>query len=123
MADPLPAAAEPANRGALIVHDRVAERIAARAALDTAGVQRRDSGLSKLTGSTLPKAHVSIAGERVRAAIDIAVPWNTNLNTVSAGVRDNVASALAHLAGLHVDGIDVTVTEIVSDSTAGRRVQ
>ena len=123
MADLLPTTGDPGERGALIVHDKVAERIAAQAALDTAGVQRRASGLDKLTGRSLPHTHVSIAAGRVRATVDIAVPWSCTLSAVSAAVRDNVSFALAHLAGLQVDGVDVAVTAITSTVATGRRVQ
>lgn len=115
---------DPGDRGSLTVHDRVAERIAARAALDTVGVRRHSSGLDKLTGHALPKTDVSIAGGRVRVTVEVAVPWAHQLSTVSAAVRDNVTSALTHLAGLHVDGVDVAVAAITHDVTAGgRRVQ
>lgn len=123
VADLLPATGDPGERGALIVHDRVAERIAAKAALDTAGVQRHASGLDKLTGRSLPHTHVSIAAGRVRATVDIAVPWSSQLSAVSAAVRDNVTFALAHLAGLQVDGVDVAVAAITSAAATGRRVQ
>jgi uncharacterized alkaline shock family protein YloU len=124
VADHLPLTGnEPGERGSLTVRDRVAERIAAKAARDTAGVRRQSSGLDKLTGRSMPKTHVSIADGRVRARIDIAVPWSSQLSAVSAAVRANVTFALAHLAGLQVDGVDVAVASITSNTTEARRVQ
>ena len=115
---------DPGSRGSLTVHDRVAEQIAAKAALDTAGVRLQASGLDKLTGRTTPKTHVSIAGGRVRAKVDIAVPWSYQLSAVSAAVRANVTYALAHLAGLQVDGVDVAVAAVTTtDATTAKRVQ
>ena len=115
---------DPGGRGSLTVHDRVAEAIAAKAALDTAGVRLQASGLDKLTGRTRPKTHVSIAAGRVRAKVDIAVPWSYQLGAVGAAVRANVTFALSHLAGLQVDGVDVAVTAVTStDATTGKRVQ
>lgn len=115
---------DPGGRGSLTVHDRVAEAIAAKAALDTAGVRLQASGLDKLTGRTRPKTHVSIAAGRVRAKVDIAVPWSYQLGAVGAAVRANVTFALSHLAGLQVDGVDVAVTAVSStDATTGKRVQ
>lgn len=114
---------DPGGRGSLTVHDRVAEQIAAKAALDTAGVRLQSSGLGKLTGRTTPRTHVSIAGGRVRAKVDIAVPWSYQLSAVGAAVRANVTFALSHLAGLQVDGVDVVVAAVTSDTPAGRRVQ
>ena len=115
---------DPGGRGSLTVHDRVAEAIAAKAALDTAGVRLQASGLDKLTGRTRPKTHVSSAAGRVRAKVDIAVPWSYQLGAVGAAVRANVTFALSHLAGLQVDGVDVAVTAVSStDATTGKRVQ
>lgn len=125
MADtPPPAGQDPGGRGTLTVHDRVAEQIAAKAALDTAGVRVRASGLDKLTGRTTPKTHVSIAAGHVRAKVDIAVPWGYQLSAVGAAVRANVTFALSHLAGLHVDGVDVQVDAVAGgDTSTGKRVQ
>ena len=124
MADtPPPVGQDPGGRGTLTVHDRVAEQIAAKAALDTAGVRSHSSGLGKLTGRGTPKTHVSIAAGRVRAKVDIAVPWSCQLSAVGAAVRANVTFALSHLAGLQVDGVDVAVTAVTSDSATARRVQ
>ena len=125
MADtPPPVGRDPGDRGSLTVHDRVAEQIAAKAALDTAGVQLHASGLDKLTGRTKPKTHVSIAAGRVRAKVEIAVPWSYHLGAVGAAVRANVTFALSHLAGLQVDGVDVTVAAVTThDATTRKRVQ
>jgi uncharacterized alkaline shock family protein YloU len=114
-----------AHRGALIIRDKVAQRIATKAALDTTGVQAHAAVLDKLTRRTLPKVEMMISADRARAAVDVAVPWPYPLTQVTAAVRDNVAHALSELAGLHVDGVDVTVSSIVTadDTAAGRRVQ
>lgn len=79
----------------------------------------------KLIGRELPKVTVMIAADRVRAAVDVAVPWPCPLTEVGAAVRDNVADALHRLAGLKVDGVDVTVSKVVSEieTTPARVVQ
>jgi uncharacterized alkaline shock family protein YloU len=115
---------DPGGRGVLIIRDKVAEHIAARAALDTPGVQPRAAVLDKLTRRDLPKVTMMISADRARAAVDVAVPWPRPLVTVAAAVRDNVAHALSELIGLHVDGVDVTVSSVVTptDATPGRIV-
>ena len=116
---------DPGRRGALIIRDKVAQRIAAKAARDTPGVQARAAVLDKLTGRELPKVDIMIAADRARAAVDVAVPWPHPLTTVTAAVRDNVARALSTMTGLRVDGVDVTVAAVVtpSDASPARRVQ
>jgi uncharacterized alkaline shock family protein YloU len=111
-----PPDADPGDRGSLVVKDKVAQRIAVRAARDTAGVQPQDATMTKLIGRELPKVTVMISADRVRAAVDVAVPWPCPLTDVGAAVRDNVAAALHRLAGLKVDGVDVTVSKVVSET-------
>jgi uncharacterized alkaline shock family protein YloU len=111
-----PSDADPGDRGTLVVKDRVAQRIAVRAARDTAGVQPQDATMTKLIGRELPKVTVIISADRVRAAVDVAVPWPCPLTEVGAAVRDNVAAALHRLAGLQVDGVDVTVSKVISEA-------
>jgi uncharacterized alkaline shock family protein YloU len=108
---------EPAERGTLTIKDKVVERLAVKAALDTDGVLARSEGFGKLTGRDLPRVRVLISGGRVRAGVDIAALWPTPLPALTASVRDNVARALSSLAGLHVDGVDVTVPAIIVDPT------
>ena len=93
----------------MTIKDKVVERLAVKAALDTDGVLARSEGFGKLTGRDLPRVRVLISGGRVRAGVDIAALWPTPLPALTASVRDNVARALSSLAGLHVDGVDVTV--------------
>jgi uncharacterized alkaline shock family protein YloU len=111
-----PSDADPGDRGTLVVKDRVAQRIAVRAARDTAGVQPQDATMTKLIGRELPKVTVMISADRVRAAVDVAVPWPCPLTDVGAGVRQNVGTALHRLAGLQVDGVDVTVSKVISEA-------
>jgi uncharacterized alkaline shock family protein YloU len=111
-----PSDADRGNRGTLVVKDRVAQRIAVRAARDTAGVLPQDARMTKLIGRELPKVTVMISADRVRAAVDVAVPWPCPLTDVGAAVRQNVGTALHRLAGLQVDGVDVTVSKVVSET-------
>ena len=109
--------AAPSNRGTLTVKDKVAQHLAVRAALDTAGVRTHAGGLDKLTGRELPRVDVSVSGDHVRATVDIAVQWPQPLTTVTAAVRANVTHALSTWAGLTVDGVDVSVAVVVTEPT------
>lgn len=109
---------DPGERGTLTVKDRVVERLATRAALDTDGVLARSQTLDKLTGRSLPRVRVAISGDRVRAGLDVAARWPMPLPELTAAVRTNVARALTSFAGLQVDGIDVTVPVIIVEQAA-----
>lgn len=117
--------ADPGDRGNLVIRDKVAQRLATKAALDTPGVEKHAAGLAKFTGRDLPRARVYIAGDRVRAHIDIAVEWPHSLPRVGTDVRRNVAAALSDYAGLEVDGVDVSIPSVVfpTDDDTGRNIQ
>lgn len=109
------ATADPGERGALVVRDKVAQRVAVKAALDTPGVQSYAAGLDKLTGRDLPRARVDISATRVHAHLTIAVAWPHSLPKVGAAVQRNVTEALTGSGGFHVDGVDVAIEAIITD--------
>ena len=106
---------DPGARGSLTIHDKVVKRLVTRAALDTAGVQRRTVGIDKLTGRDLPRVRVQVSGDRVRAGVDVAVAWSWPLAAVAADVQVNVTHALYAWAGLYVDAVDVSVPSVVDN--------
>lgn len=110
-----------AARGRLTLKDRVAERIATRAALDTRGVRSHSGAVGRLVGRDLPRTHVAVAGDRIRAEVDIAVAWSHQLPVVAAEVHRNVTAALTEMAGLHVDGVTVRIDRIVADDVRPER--
>jgi uncharacterized alkaline shock family protein YloU len=97
----------------LVIRDKVAQRVAEKAARDTIGVQSHAAGLNKLTGRELPRAKVYLSATRVRAHLDIAVTWPHSLPRVGAAVQRNVSDALVNAVGLQVDGVDVAIEAIV----------
>lgn len=116
-----PGLAAPGERGRLRVADRAVERLAVAAARGVGGGVVVSAGL---TGRSYPRAEVVVAGDRVRARIEVAGRWPTPADRLAADVRATVAGALSTLAGLRVDTVDVTVATFVrNDTPAGRRVQ
>ncbi|GAA0228720.1 Asp23/Gls24 family envelope stress response protein [Cryptosporangium japonicum] len=115
--EPVPAG----ERGRLRIADRVAERIAVAAARGVDGVAVTSGGLA---GRGYPRAEVVVAGDRVRARLEIAGRWPVPAARLAADVRSTVGEQLTALAGFRVDTVDVTVATIVrDDTTPGRRVQ
>ncbi|PZT99544.1 MAG: Asp23/Gls24 family protein [Gordonia sp. (in: high G+C Gram-positive bacteria)] len=113
----------PGDRGRLIVRDKVAERVAEHAALHSPNIHAYATGLDTLTGRKLPRVRVVIAGNRVRAHLELAVAWPCALPDVARRVQDNVADALEHYAGLQVDGVDIAITQVARIDTPARSVQ
>ncbi|TPG33031.1 Asp23/Gls24 family envelope stress response protein [Mycolicibacterium hodleri] len=115
--------ADPGGRGELVVLDRVAQRLAVHAARLTGGVHPHSAGLDRLTGRELPRATVSIAGDRARVQVTIAVGWPQPAIGVAAAVQRNVAEALRTYAALTVDRVDVAIDAVVDPMPSDRTVR
>jgi uncharacterized alkaline shock family protein YloU len=114
VADTAVVADDPAERGRLIVRDRAVEKLVIAAALDCDGVDRRRTGVDRITGRELPRADVVVSGDHVRAAVVVAVEWRRPLAQTAAAVAHNVTHALATMCGLVVDGVDVHVAAVLA---------
>jgi uncharacterized alkaline shock family protein YloU len=123
VADAAPAGAgdRHADAGTLVIKDKVVQRVAVRAALDTPGVAPHAAGIDKLTGRSLPRAQVYLSATRVRAHLDLAVTWPHSLSGVGSAVQRNVAAALQDGVGMTVDGVDVAIEAIVTEAAAPSR--
>jgi uncharacterized alkaline shock family protein YloU len=119
----------PAQRGWVRIDDRVAHRIAEQASLAVPGVVRHSGALDRVTGRDLPRTEVVVAGDRVRASLDIAVSWPHPLAATAAAVRGEVRQQLQRLAGLTADAVDVAIVHVVPPEpgdrpgSSARRVQ
>ncbi|WP_298805288.1 Asp23/Gls24 family envelope stress response protein [uncultured Pseudokineococcus sp.] len=105
-----------ADRGHLVVADRVLQRIAVVAAREVDGVAPDDGGsgpLGRLFSSGYPAVEVDQAGSRVRVQVDVAALWPRPAAQVAGGVRDAVARRLGELTGVRVDAVTVTVRDVV----------
>lgn len=116
-------AVEAGGRGSLVLRDRAVERIVEAAVLEVDGVLRHADTLERVTGRSLPRVDVVVAGNRVRASVEVATRWPASLADVAARTRDGVARALADFAGLTVDAVDVHVAQLPTDIPERRRVQ
>lgn len=112
-----------AGRGTLTVREKVAQRLAVRAALDTPDVLPFTPGLSKIAGRSLPQAQLTVTGNRVTAHLRVTVAWPAPAVEVASAVQRNVAQTLSTMAGLQVDRVDVTVEQLSTTTTDVKRVQ
>lgn len=118
MADPaaaLDAALAPAaQRGRLEVRTKALAHIAEQAALEVPRTVSRRSTLG-LLGTTTPKATVAVTGDTARVEVSVACTWPAPLARVADEVRARVAEQVAHLAGLSVTSVDVTVGTVTPE--------
>ncbi|MUL78446.1 Asp23/Gls24 family envelope stress response protein [Mycolicibacterium sp. CBMA 226] len=100
-----------ATRGTLTVREKVAQRLAVRAALDTPDVLPFSEGRAKIPGRSLPQAQLTVTGDRVTAHLKVTVAWPASAVDVARAVQRNVARTLSDMGGLQVDRVDVTVEQ------------
>jgi len=115
---------DPAQRGGLVIANRAVERIARLAAGEVEGVAKAGSGLDQVLGRRYPKANATVAGDRARIHVEIAIAWPHPLGQVCGQVRDEVSDRVTELIGVRVDAVDVTAAKVVhAPQPEGRRVQ
>ncbi|MFW0785093.1 Asp23/Gls24 family envelope stress response protein [Gordonia sp. CPCC 206044] len=117
--------------GALVIADRVGEKIAARAALDIDGVVEYQGSIGSLLGGSTPgralvggdypNAKVAMSESAPRVSVNIALSWPCAVAEVCQQVRAHVAGELARLAGIRPSRVDVAVSQIVPRAQAARR--
>ncbi|MCP9271717.1 Asp23/Gls24 family envelope stress response protein [Mycolicibacterium arenosum] len=112
---------DPAERGRLTIRHRAVEHITVAAALNTPGVRRHGSGLGRLAGRELPRVDVDVAGDRVRADVEVAVEWGRSLAATATAVRRDVTRALSDHSGLTVDGVRVHIAAVIPPDTTSTR--
>lgn len=114
---------EPADRGTLHIADHVVERIAGHAALEVDRVVATGGRLDQVVGHRYPRATTTIAGQRVRVGVKVALTWPAPVAAVLEDVRDVVRTRLAEMTGMQIDVVDVTVAEFApADIAPPRRV-
>ncbi|MHA7664061.1 Asp23/Gls24 family envelope stress response protein [Mycolicibacterium sp. HS_4_1] len=112
-----------ATRGTLTVREKVAQRLAVRAALDTPDVLPFPESRTKIAGRSLPQAQLTVTADRVTAHLKVTVAWPAPAVDVARAVQRNVAQTLSDMAGLHVDRVDVTVEQLSTVTTDMKRTR
>lgn len=111
------------TRGTLTVREKVAHRLAIRAALDTPDVLPFPEGRAKIPGRSLPQAQLTVTGERVTAHLKVTVAWPAPAVAVAHAVQRNVAQTLSSMGGLQVDRVDVTVEQLSTVAKDTKRIR
>ena len=112
----------PGERGRLDIRDDVVETIARRAAAGESQTYRA-TGVSRLVGSDLPRARVSVHGGHVRVTMTVAAQWPTPVAVLAERVQAAVTRQVQHFTGLTVNSVDVDVRCTSRDDQPARRVQ
>lgn len=112
-----------ADRGRLVIADKVVERIATIAAGEIEWVGDPTSGWTRVIGRGLPRATAKVAGGRTRVLVQVAGAWPAPLASMASAVRDHVNERISTLTGVTVTAVDVTVADVTHPESGARRVQ
>ncbi len=123
-----PPAATPAERGRLLIHDRVVEKVAARAATEVeraTGTPRTVLGrtLGRATEDSAVRTSADVDGDLVTVTVSIAVEWPTPVREVAAEVRRRIVQRIEEIVGLQVVEVDIDVPTLLTRRTPPPRVR
>ncbi|WP_341258475.1 Asp23/Gls24 family envelope stress response protein [Gordonia malaquae] len=116
--------------GALVIADRVVEKIATRAALNVDGVVRHQDTVGSLLGAAgdrlgigadLPRATVDSVGSARRLSLTVALTWPSEVTRLTREIRSRVADELEEYTGVRPVRVDVTVRHLVPRGEVSRR--
>jgi uncharacterized alkaline shock family protein YloU len=111
----------PGERGRLDIRNDVVETIARLAAAGESQTYRA-TGVSRLVGSDLPRARVSVHAGQVRVTMTVAAPWPTPVAVLAERVQAAVTRQVHDYTGLTVTSVDVDVRCTARDDQPARRV-
>lgn len=115
--------AAPEERGTTTIADRVVERVASLAANEVDDVTDGTSGWTRIVRRSTPRAEARVAGGRARIKVEIAAAWPASLPALATTVSERVTRRVAELTGVAVDGVDVTIADVVHSQSPRRRVE
>lgn len=115
--------AAPADRGRLVLADKVVEKVAGQAAAEVPGVLGREGGVlgvgAHATTTARPSVDVDLSRDSADIAISAGVAYPASIRRVTAELRDHVAGRVQALTGVTVHRVDVDVKFLVVPGADG----
>ncbi|MGW7548723.1 Asp23/Gls24 family envelope stress response protein [Streptomyces sp. NPDC054770] len=108
----------PAERGATVIPDRVVARIAAQAA--RTAQSRRAAVPPDRDAPAAPAASAATRTGSVRLHLAMDLPYPADLPRICERIQHDVAEQVAHLTGLQVREVTLTVRRLVTAAGANR---
>ncbi|MFD7781202.1 Asp23/Gls24 family envelope stress response protein [Streptomyces sp. NPDC059753] len=107
----------PAERGATVIPDKVVARIAVQAARTA---QSRRAAVPPERGEPrAPHASAAVRTGSVRLHLTMDLPYPTDIPHVCEQIRHDVAEQVAHLTGLGIGEVTLTIRRLLSAADAG----
>ena len=108
----------PAGRGATVIPDRVVARIAARVA--STALHRLTGPRHPLTDPAAPDARATTHDGTARLALSVDLPYPTDITLACRQLQREVAERVAHLTGLDISEVVLTVRRLIVAGRPGR---
>ena len=113
----------PAERGRLVVADKVVAKIAGQAAAEVTGAVGRSGGLLSIGDSAdeaaRPKVQVELAVDSADLHLQLGVTYPGSIRQTTQRVRERVTTRVQELTGISVHRVDIDVTFLTSEADAG----
>jgi uncharacterized alkaline shock family protein YloU len=105
--------AAPADRGRLVLGDKVVEKVAGQAASEVPGVLGREGGVLGVGGhadtSARPAVDVDLSRDSADLSLAVGVAYPGSVRQVTSRLRDHVTRRVQSLTGVSVHRVDVDV--------------
>jgi uncharacterized alkaline shock family protein YloU len=103
----------PADRGRLVLADKVVEKVAGQAASEVPGVLGREGGVLGVGGhadtGARPAVDVDLGHDSADLSLAVGVAYPGSVRQVTSRLRDHVARRVEALTGVSVHRVDVDV--------------
>ncbi|MFF8596986.1 Asp23/Gls24 family envelope stress response protein [Streptomyces sp. NPDC015220] len=124
--EPDPAPGE--GPGRTVIGERVVEKIAARAVREAGragGVAPRVLGVPVGREGMQRASPVTawVGGDATSLSVTVSLVWPCSVRTTTRRLRDHIIERVESLTGLHVDHVDIDVTQLASAPHPSRRVR
>ncbi|MBA3527807.1 MAG: Asp23/Gls24 family envelope stress response protein [Propionibacteriaceae bacterium] len=104
---------DPAQRGRLVVAEKVIEKIASQAASEVSVSAGRSGGILGIGAHTdttaRPKVTVELSGRTATIEVETGVVYPTPLKQATGRIRDHIISRVQELTGVDVRRVDITI--------------
>ena len=119
---------ETAERGRLVIDDKVVEKVAAQAVTEVdraTGAPRTVLGqaLGSAAEDTPARTSARVDGDLVTVTVSMSVQWPAPVREVAAQVRSRVVERVQQITGLTVAEVDIDVPTLLTRRSAPARVR
>ncbi|WP_238147504.1 MULTISPECIES: Asp23/Gls24 family envelope stress response protein [Micrococcaceae] len=115
-----------AQRGSLVIADRVVEKIAAQCASELSGVGGRERGFLGVGGhadlDSRPQVKVELTGSIAVLSVDLGIEYPLPIEETTERVRETLVRTVSDMAGVEVRQVDIRVKYLVPQQGRQERV-